>query len=294
MKGIGIFKKFGLLEMAQKTKGFVKCRGISPRGQRYLLGLYEKVFFARRFAKKVQGHSMRYKNATGSDHDTTGKFRLELYFIFVAKRDRNIIKMKTVIIKYNAGNIESVKNALARLGVNAEITADHEKIKAADKVIFPGVGEASTTMAYLCETGLDELIVSLKQPVLGICLGLQLMCSHSEENDTKCLGIFEEKVKRFVPKPGEEFITKVPHMGWNSISGLESGIFSEELENGYVYFVHSYYAEKSGHTIATCNYIQPFSAALHRDNFYATQFHPEKSGAVGAKILENFLAKGVN
>lgn len=197
--------------------------------------------------------------------------------------------MNIVIIKYNAGNIESVNNALNRLGVNAEITADPDKIRKADKVIFPGVGEASTTMAYLRENKLDELIVSLKQPVLGICLGLQLMCSHSEENDTKCLGIFNEKVKRFIPKPGEEYITKVPHMGWNAIKDLKSDLFTADLENEYVYFVHSYYAEKSEHTIATCNYILPFSAALHRDNFYATQFHPEKSGTIGAKILENFL-----
>jgi glutamine amidotransferase len=197
--------------------------------------------------------------------------------------------MNIVIIKYNAGNIESVNNALNRLGVTAEITADHDKIRKADKVIFPGVGEASTTMAYLRKNKLDELIVSLKQPVLGICLGLQLMCSHSEENDTKCLGIFNEKVKRFNPKPGNEFITKVPHMGWNAIKNLKSDIFSKEIENQYVYFVHSYYAEKSEHTIATCDYILPFSAALHRDNFYATQFHPEKSGSIGAKILENFL-----
>ncbi|WP_320112419.1 imidazole glycerol phosphate synthase subunit HisH [Draconibacterium orientale] len=197
--------------------------------------------------------------------------------------------MNIVIIKYNAGNIESVNNALNRLGVNAEITADPDKIRKADKVIFPGVGEASTTMAYLRENKLDELIVSLKQPVLGICLGLQLMCSHSEENDTKCLGIFDEKVKRFIPKPGEEYVTKVPHMGWNAIQDLKSDLFTADLENEYVYFVHSYYAEKSEHTIATCNYILPFSAALHRDNFYATQFHPEKSGTIGAKILENFL-----
>jgi len=197
--------------------------------------------------------------------------------------------MNIVIIKYNAGNIESVNNALNRLGVNAEITADPEKIKNADKVIFPGVGEASTTMAYLRENKLDELIVSLKQPVLGICLGLQLMCSHSEENNTECLGIFDEKVKRFIPAPGEEFITKVPHMGWNAIKNLKSDIFSPDLENEYVYFVHSYYAEKSEHTIATCDYILPFSAALHRNNFYATQFHPEKSGTIGAKILEHFL-----
>ena len=197
--------------------------------------------------------------------------------------------MNIVIIKYNAGNIESVNNALLRLGTKAEITGDHEKIKAADKVIFPGVGEASTTMAYLKKEGLDLLIPSLKQPVLGICLGLQLMCSHSEENNTPCLGIFEEKVKRFIPEPGMEFVTKVPHMGWNNITNLKSGIFDPSLENQFVYFVHSYYATVGEHTAAIGNYITPFSAALHRDNFYATQFHPEKSGTVGARILENFL-----
>jgi glutamine amidotransferase len=197
--------------------------------------------------------------------------------------------MNIVIIKYNAGNIESVNNALNRLGVNAEITADHGKIRKADKVIFPGVGEASTTMDYLRKNGLDQVIVSLKQPVLGICLGLQLMCAHSEENDTTCLGIFDEKVKRFIPRPGEEFITKVPHMGWNAISELKSELFTGVSENEYVYFVHSFYAEKSQHTIASCNYINPFSAALKKDNFYATQFHPEKSGTIGAKILGNFL-----
>ncbi|MDO8951313.1 MAG: imidazole glycerol phosphate synthase subunit HisH [Draconibacterium sp.] len=197
--------------------------------------------------------------------------------------------MNIVIIKYNAGNIESVKNALNRLNVKAEITADTVKIRNADKVIFPGVGEASTTMEYLRENNLDSLITSLKQPVLGICLGLQLMCSHSEENDTKCLGIFDEKVLRFVPKPGEEFITKVPHMGWNVITNLKSRIFSEEIESQYVYFVHSYYAGLGEHTIATCNYIAPFSAALQKNNFYATQFHPEKSGTIGAQILKNFI-----
>jgi glutamine amidotransferase len=203
--------------------------------------------------------------------------------------DAELRRMNIVIIKYNAGNIESVNNALNRLGVNAEITADHGKISAADKVIFPGVGEASTTMAYLRQHGLVELIPSLKQPVLGICLGLQLMCSHSEENNTECLGIFNEKVKRFIPNPGEEFITKVPHMGWNSIFDLKSDLFKTINANEYVYFVHSYYAEKSEHTIATCNYINPFSAALRKDNFYATQFHPEKSGTIGAQILANFL-----
>jgi glutamine amidotransferase len=197
--------------------------------------------------------------------------------------------MNIVIIKYNAGNIESVNNALNRLGINAEITSDPAKIRNADKIIFPGVGEASTTMEYLRKHELDKLIVSLKQPVLGICLGLQLMCSHSEENDTDCLGIFNEKVIRFVPKPGEEYITKVPHMGWNAITSLKSKIFSEDIENEYVYFVHSYYAGLGEHTVATCSYINQFSAALQKDNFYATQFHPEKSGTVGAQILKNFI-----
>jgi glutamine amidotransferase len=199
--------------------------------------------------------------------------------------------MNIVIIKYNAGNIESVNNALLRLGVSAEITGDHDKIRNADKVIFPGVGEASTTMAYLKNEGLDLLIPELKQPVLGICLGLQLMCSHSEEGDTPCLGIFEEKVKRFIPEPGMEFITKVPHMGWNSISQLKSGIFDPSIDNQYVYFVHSYYAAVGEHTAAVCNYINPFSASLHKDNFYATQFHPEKSGDTGSLILKNFVEK---
>ena len=197
--------------------------------------------------------------------------------------------MNIVIIKYNAGNIESVNNALMRLGTSAEVTADPVKIMAADKVIFPGVGEASTTMAYLKEHKLDVLIKNLKQPVLGICLGQQLMCSHSEENDVECLGIFEEKVKLFIPELEQEYITKVPHMGWNSIYNLKSELFSPELENQYVYFVHSYYVEVGEHTIATCDYINPFSAALHKNNFYATQFHPEKSQKVGARILENFL-----
>ncbi len=197
--------------------------------------------------------------------------------------------MKIVIIKYNAGNIESVNNALHRLGEEAEITADHQKIRNADKVIFPGVGEASTTMEFLRAQGLDKLIVSLRQPVLGICLGLQLMCSHSEEGNTRCLGIFDEEVKRFIPRPGEEYITKVPHMGWNAISDLKSDLFTKELENQYVYFVHSFFAGLGKDTAAACNYIVPFSAALQKNNFYATQFHPEKSGPAGAAILKNFL-----
>ncbi len=197
--------------------------------------------------------------------------------------------MKIVIIKYNAGNIESVKNALARLNIEAEITADPEKIKAADKVIFPGVGEASTTMAYLREHGLDTLIKSLKQPVLGICLGQQLMCSFSEEGAVECLGIFPEKVKRFQPKEGEEYVTKVPHMGWNNIHSLKGDLLTSDLENQFVYFVHSYYVEVGEDTAAVCDYINPFSASLQKDNFFATQFHPEKSQSVGAKILENFV-----
>jgi len=197
--------------------------------------------------------------------------------------------MKVAIIKYNAGNIMSVDFALQRLGINAVVTADHDEIKAADKVIFPGVGEASTTMTYLKEHKLDRLIKDLKQPVLGICLGLQLMCSRTEEGNVECLGIFPETVKRFRAKPGEENITKVPHMGWNSIKDLNSIMFDPSLEGQYVYFVHSYYAAIGEDTAARCDYIQPFSAALHRDNFYATQFHPEKSGKVGARILDNFL-----
>jgi len=197
--------------------------------------------------------------------------------------------MNVVIIKYNAGNIESVSNALLRLGVTAEITADRQKIRSADKVIFPGVGEASTTMAHLKYHGLDETILSLKQPVLGICLGLQLMCSWSEEGQTQCLGIFDETVKRFTPEPGRETTDKVPHMGWNSISHLKTALFPPALDNQFVYFVHSYYAESGIHTAAECRYIVPFSAALNKDNFFATQFHPEKSGTVGAEILKNFL-----
>jgi glutamine amidotransferase len=197
--------------------------------------------------------------------------------------------MNVAIIKYNAGNIMSVDFALQRLGINSIVTSDHNEIRTADKVIFPGVGEASTTMAYLKEHKLDKLLTELKQPVLGICLGLQLMCSGTEEGDVDCLGIFPEKVKKFVAKPGEENITKIPHMGWNSIKNLKSSMFNKTLEDQYVYFVHSFYAAIGEDTAAICDYIQPFSAALHRDNFYATQFHPEKSGPVGAEILKNFI-----
>jgi glutamine amidotransferase len=197
--------------------------------------------------------------------------------------------MDLVIIKYNAGNIQSVAFALQRLGVEPEITADPGRIKSADKVIFPGVGEASNTMKYLREHQLDKLIVSLKQPVLGICLGLQLMCEYSEEGDTRCLGIFNQQVKRFRNVEGKEPIEKIPQMGWNTITQLKSGLFNPSLENQYVYFVHSYYATLGEHTAAVTEYTQTFSSALHKDNFYATQFHPEKSGEIGAQILKNFL-----
>lgn len=196
--------------------------------------------------------------------------------------------MKVAIIKYNAGNIRSVDYALKRLGVDAKITGDFDEIWSADKVIFPGVGEAANTMRFLRQNKLDSLISGLKQPVLGICLGLQLMCKHSEEGDVDCLGIFDEEVKRFDPLMSKEHI-KVPHMGWNRVYDLKSGIFDSSVENEYAYFVHSYYAALGQHTIGKTNYIIPFSSALHRDNFYATQFHPEKSGSVGARILENFI-----
>ncbi len=197
--------------------------------------------------------------------------------------------MKVAIIKYNAGNIQSVDYALKRLGVEASVTADQDEIRAADRVIFPGVGEASTTMAYLRKHKLDRLIIDLKQPVLGICLGLQLMCRHSEENDVECLGIFEETVRRFELKQDILPSMKIPHMGWNTITGLKSNLFNPSLEGEYCYFVHSYYATTGADTAAICSYPEPFSAALQKNNFYAVQFHPEKSGSVGAKILENFL-----
>lgn len=197
--------------------------------------------------------------------------------------------MKVAIIKYNAGNIQSVDYALRRLGVEASVTADHDEIRSADRVIFPGVGEASTTMSYLRKHGLDKLITDLKQPVLGICLGLQLMCRHSEEGDVECLGIFDETVKKFVLQPDLLPAMKIPHMGWNTISGLKSDLFDPSLEDKHCYFVHSYYATTGDNTAAFCSYPTPFSAALQKNNFYAVQFHPEKSGSVGAKILENFL-----
>ncbi len=195
--------------------------------------------------------------------------------------------MNIVIIKYNAGNIFSVEHAFKRLGLECTVTADKELIQQADKVIFPGVGEASSTMKHLQQTELDKVILNLKQPVLGICLGMQLMCSYSEEGAVKGLNIFDVPVKRFIPQDHED---KVPHMGWNTITNVKSDLFDNTLEDQYVYFVHSYYVDLCEHTAATTNYILPFSAALHRDNFYATQFHPEKSGSVGEKILNNFLS----
>jgi imidazole glycerol-phosphate synthase subunit HisH len=194
--------------------------------------------------------------------------------------------MPIVIIAYNAGNIHSVEYALRRLGIEPVVSGDPEVIRAADKVIFPGVGEASTTMAYLRQTGLDTVIKGLQQPVLGVCLGLQLMCAHSEEGDVDCLDIFPVAVKKFRP---EDTSLKVPHMGWNAITDLQSPLFNSIAAGSFVYFVHSFYAEFSPYTIAKCDYVLPFSAALHRDNFYATQFHPEKSADVGAHILQNFL-----
>jgi glutamine amidotransferase len=191
--------------------------------------------------------------------------------------------MKIAIIKYNAGNIHSVRLALQREGIEPLVTDDPAQIRSADKVIFPGVGEASTAMDYLKKNGLDEIITNLTQPFLGICLGLQLMCAYSEENDTTCLGVFENQIKKFPPKD------KVPHMGWNTINDLSNGLF-KGIENGsYVYFVHSYYAEISDTMISQTEYILPFASALQKDNYYAVQFHPEKSGKIGAQILNNFL-----
>ncbi|MBB6369885.1 imidazole glycerol phosphate synthase subunit HisH [Chryseobacterium shigense] len=187
------------------------------------------------------------------------------------------------LIKYNGGNVSSVQNALARLNIDSIITDDPDLIIKADKVIFPGVGEASSTMKVLKEKGLDILIPSLKQPVLGICLGMQLMCGNNEEGNTKGMEIFDTDVKRF--PPGE----LVPHMGWNTISELKFPLFSGIEENSDVYFVHSYYCGLAESTVSVCDYILPFSASLQKDNFFAVQFHPEKSGVTGSRILKNFI-----
>lgn len=202
--------------------------------------------------------------------------------------------MNIAIIKYNAGNVQSVLYALHRLHVNAMVTDKHDEIAAADKVIFPGVGNAHSAMQYLKGTGLDKLIISLQQPVLGICLGLQLLCDFSEEGNTKCLGIFDTQVKKF-EKPSSQDTglvpVKIPHMGWNNIYNLSSPLMNGINENSYVYYVHSYYAELSPQTIASTDYIIPYSAAMQKNNFYGVQFHTEKSASQGEKILSNFLKK---
>lgn len=192
--------------------------------------------------------------------------------------------MKVAIVKYNAGNVQSVIYALERLGLQPLLTDEESEIRSADKVIFPGQGEARTAMNYLKQKNLDKLIPELQQPVLGICIGLQLLCNYSEEGDTKCLGVFDLPVKKFKP------LAKVPHIGWNLISDLKGDLFQDLGENPFVYYVHSYYAEVGEETVATTNYINTFSAALQKNNFYAVQAHPEKSGTTGEKILNNFLA----
>ena len=192
--------------------------------------------------------------------------------------------MKVAILKYNAGNTASVANALSRLGADSVVTDDAVELQMADKVIFPGVGEASTAMKYLLERGLDQLIRSLTQPVLGICLGMQLLCETSEENSTTCLGIVPRRVRRF-----ESSEVKIPHVGWNTINGLRSALFHSIGAGEHVYFVHGYFVETGAGTTATCEYAAPFSAAIEHRNFYGVQFHPEKSGIAGQRILDNFL-----
>lgn len=194
--------------------------------------------------------------------------------------------MNVAIVKYNAGNIGSVENAVRRMGIEPIVTDNVEKIQSADRVIFPGQGEAHSTMEYLKAHRLDEVIVGLKQPVLGICIGMQLLCRHSEEQDTDCLGVFDVDVKRFIPQQHED---KVPQMGWNTIEDTKTALFEGFDKPEFVYFIHSFYVPTCDWTIATTNYIQPYSSALHKDNFYATQFHPEKSGQVGEQILKNFI-----
>ena len=195
--------------------------------------------------------------------------------------------MTVAIIKYNAGNIYSVYCACKRLGIEAIITDDPDQIRKADKVIFPGVGEARAAMEHLQATGLADVIKGLRQPVLGICIGMQLLCSHSEEGDVDCLGIFEVPVVRF---KSDDAAFKVPQMGWNTIQNTQTALFVGIQPADYVYYVHSYHVPICNYTIAETDYIHPYSAALHKDNFWATQFHPEKSGSVGEQILKNFLS----
>lgn len=223
--------------------------------------------------------------------DTTKNSQIFLYspspipFFFVPLQPI----MEVAIVKYNAGNIRSVMNALERCGVTPILTDDFEVLQRADKVIFPGQGQANTTMTYLKEHKLDKLIKNLRQPVLGICIGMQLMCRHSEEADTDCLGIFDVDVLKFRPTQKED---KVPQMGWNELGRGENGVnpLLEGLgENPFVYYVHSYYVPLCPYTIGVTDYVQPYSGALHKDNFYAVQFHPEKSGPVGERIIRNFL-----
>lgn len=194
--------------------------------------------------------------------------------------------MKVAIVKYNAGNIYSVVNALRRMGIEPALTDVAEELQKADRVLFPGQGEARSAMSYLKERRLDEVIRNLRQPVLGICVGQQLLCRHSEEGDVNCIGVFDVEVKRFQPQRHED---KVPAMGWNAINDLKSELYRGIFDNPYVYFVHSYYVPLCEHTIATANYILPYSASLYKNNFYTCQFHPEKSGKVGELILKNFL-----
>ena len=194
--------------------------------------------------------------------------------------------MKLAVIKYNAGNVRSLHYALGRLGIDPLVTDDIEEILGADKIIFPGVGEASSAMQYLKQKNLDKIILQATQPFLGICLGMQLMCAYSEENNTECLGVFNQQVKLF---KSDDPLIKVPQIGWNKISELKSNLFKGVQSGAYCYFVHSYYAEVGSDTIATTDYCNSFSSALHKNNFYGVQFHPEKSADLGQLILQNFL-----